>query len=341
MSQTPEKRFLYTFPPPKRPYAYQHSSIRDLATAYDICSIVQICREKSIPVTEETYSHLQVVVKNTIEAWVPQHLSGENYVDGNIGDSGFMLATLAKCSQVYPNCLPQKWDDLVQKITETITSRQRQNGSIALYYDTANQNSELSGEAFYLPEALIGLCYTLHYGNTPYVQSSQEKLYQCLSKAFGYMSSPKIRDYHTKDKEMVVFYTNWQFQFCWHWGSYLIEKRSGESMAIVTDHAQSVLSALQQTKFARTQFNEESVVVEVACFLEGIAHIKKLFEKIGIDRHDDWWLNQQILRSLEFLKQVQDNAPIEWEGGLAHYKSAKEGRIDVTGHFGVALTMVV
>lgn len=294
MSDNKEMRLYYVDPPDQRhPYAYQHSSIRDVGTICDILELVQFFRNRKISFDSTLF---EKVVQKTLKAYHALYQKGE-FRSLNIGDIGLFLLALKRCESVFPALLPDHWD---LPLAERILERQRADGSFSLFFD--DSESDLGGEAFYLPEALIGL-----------IAAGRGK--EAVKRSIDYQFSTRQRHIAS---DYATFYFNWQFQLLYHW----IDRQG--------DQLQELFSALRHARIAHTPFGNHVATVEVACYMEGLAHGRSALKMLNLK--SDPWVESEIERCLAFLEPLQTETLKDFHGGFIHSRFSDEARIDVAGH---------
>jgi len=341
ISNNVEKRLYYLWPVhttiTSPPYAYQNSSIRDIATINDICNLVLLVKEiDPLALPQEKEVLFKEIAKKTLEGYsecmrVKKFPKGW---DGNIGDYGFLLMLGVTCRKVFPEVIPVGWEDMEIGLVNGICGQQRKDGSLTIFFDCRRD----SGEEFYLPEAMIGLCSVLEYSPKWVTLAHQEKMEKCVTEAFKYVSNAKLRKSQHK-AETFIFYSNWQFKWGLAWIKYLLKVEKRDKFAGALEHLESVLSTVKDTRFVSESF-EKKATVEVACFCEGLVsllHTKKLLK----DPRDEEWLMTQIVKAVDFLEKVQEKASKGWKGGFVHTLGSNEARLDVTGHVANALSEIV
>src|SRR5271166_5409728 len=120
MSENEERRLYYVIPIRQNaPYAYQHSTIRDVATICDILDLVQFFKERELTLAPDALALFENVTRNTLQAYHNLYQRDElpNFPEGNIGDIGFFLFALQKCLDVYPSELPTHWKETLTRQT--------------------------------------------------------------------------------------------------------------------------------------------------------------------------------------------------------------------------------
>ena len=330
MSDNKERRLYYVLPVNQQfPYAYQHSSIRDVATICDILDLVQFIQSNEVDFDLGSISLFETVTKNTVHAYHNHYAKGKlpDTPEGNIGDLGFFLLALQKCHAVFPSLLPEGWEATRSLLVDMLLERQNPDGSMDIFFDNSLKPYEKSGEPFYLPEALIGLIETLLNCE----RDLSEKVESLIQKAITYLCQDTIRDQHmTSDSS--TFYTNWQFQLLYHWIKRYQNKSSG-SFPIETVHLEKLISALKEQRIAKVIFSNNVATVEVACYLEGLVHAQKSLIMLNANtKANENWFSREVERSVKFLYEVQSQALKSFHGGFPHTLYSGEARVDVAGH---------
>ena len=337
MSDSEEQRLYYVLPIQHNfPYAYQHSSIRDVATTCDILDLVQFFKEKELPLPPDSLILFEKVTRNTLHAYYNLYQGAElpNLPEGNIGDIGFFLLALQKCFSVYPSQLPDNWKETKIRLTKYLLERQNSDGSLRIFFDDTLKYDEKSAEAFYLPEALIGLITSLG-SNTKEID---DQVVTQVQKAIIYCCQDKNRKWHLAT-ESATFYANWQFQLFYRW----VQKDLGDEKIhfSVTNHLEKLVNALKESRMAREPFGHAVATVEVACYLEGLVHAKYTLEKLyASTRIHDEWFDKEINRALLFLYELQSANLNTIHGGFVHSLGSHEARIDVAGHVFSGLSLL-
>jgi hypothetical protein len=184
----------------------------------------------------------------------------------------------------------------------------------------------MSSEAFYLPEALIGLIATTGHHS----RELDEQIISQVHQAIIYCCQDKNRKRNLAS-ETITFYANWQFQLLYHF----IHKKFGEKTitSVETNHLTTLLNALMDARLSQIPFDNHVATVEVACYLEGLVHAKQSLQMINLFSKlcDDWFENE-INRSIQFLYPLQTETLPIIKGGFVHYRDSNEARIDVAGH---------
>ncbi len=317
MSDTKERRLYYQLPLVRSaPYAYQHSSIRDVATVCDILDLVQLFQTKGLLFPAGANALFEEVTKNTLLAYSKLYRQKElpDLPEGNIGDIGFYLLALEKSSRVYPRALPEHWQEIKSQLICSLQAFQHTDGSMRIFFDPSLKSYEKNVEAFYLPEALIGLMAV--------VENSEP-----LQKTISYSCQEQNRKRHLAE-DTATFYANWQFQLLYHW----FQKKQKASV-LELDHLDQLISALKGSSIANEPFENSVATVEVACYMEGLVHVKRALAIVNNSAgiHETWF-NQEIDRSLLFLKEIQAKNLNTIHGGFVHSLFSHEARIDVAGH---------
>lgn len=321
MSDNKEQRLYYLVPLSNRmPYAYQHSSIRDVATICDILGLVQLFDEHAIPLANQSRILFENVTGKTLRAYNDLYQVDDLSIlsKGNIGDIGFFLFAMQECDRVFPAQLPNQWKETKNRLVKRLLERQTADGSMRIFFDTRLAYHEKSAEAFYLPEALIGLIEAMENNGAA----------KRVQKAIDYCCQDSNREYNLAS-DSSVFYANWQFQLLYHWA----RKMPKDLIPLETGHLEKLIISLKNSRFAKEPFGGNAATVEVACYLEGLAHaqqILKMLKKPSITYCN--WFEQEISRSLKFLYEVQMSHIKTIHGGFVHSLYSNEARIDVAGH---------
>lgn len=327
MSENKEYRLYYTLPLQiGLPYAFQHSSIRDIATIDDILVLIEYFNKQGISLTTDTLLIFEKVIKNTLEAYHKLYENGRfsDLPDGNIGDMGFFLLTLSHASNILPNAMPNHWKKTKIRLINYLIQQQNPDGSLTIFFDNDLKKYEKSSEAFYLPEALIGLIES--FGDNQ--KEIDEKVALTVQKAVLYCCQDANRE-RNLESETSTFYTNWQFQMLYHW----IHKGIHSESALVKNHVNKLLDFLKTSYISKHPFESQIATVEVACYLEGLIHAREILKMLKIPTITyDAWLENEIDRSVQFLYAVQMKHMDTLKGGFAHSLNSHEARIDVAGH---------
>lgn len=326
-----EQRRLYYMMPPKSsfPYAYQHSSIRDVATICNILDLVHFFKERQMMLGAGVMAVFEEVVGNTLQKY--HELYQKNKVldlpDGNIGDIGFFLLALEKCSQVFPSKLPDLWKTTRAQLVNRLLRRQNEDGSMRLFFDSRLTVYEKSAEAFYLPEALIGLIATLGHHS----KEIDNQIITLIQRAILYCCQDENRERNVTS-DIVTFYANWQFQLFYHW---IYNQSKGENeISLEVEHLKRLINALMNSPIAKIPFEHNVATVEIACYLEGlVVHARDVisFVKIALHLPKDWF-EKEINRCIHFLYQLQTATQLTIKGGFVHTPNSPEARVDVAGH---------
>ena len=325
MSDNKELRLYYLVPLLQNsPYAYQHSSIRDVATLCDILDLLALFKEKEITLISDAHELFEKITKNTLHAYHALYQSDElpNLNEGNIGDIGFFLLAMQKCHSVYPAQLPNNWQETKVRLIKQLLKRQNASGSMQIFFDNSLNSYQTSVEAFYLPEALIGLIACIGTNS----KEIDDQLTTQVQKAISYCCQGETRKQNLAS-DTATFYANWQFQLLYHW----IQKKQLTSVEI--DHIEKIILALSESRIANDPFGSSIATVEVACYMEGLVHAERTLELLNkpTNTHEKWF-EKEINRSLRFLYEVQNTHLDSLHGGFAHSLYSYEARIDVAGH---------
>ena len=331
MCDNKEKRLYYVLPIDKKlPYAYQHSAIRDIATVCDILDLVQVFEERQLKLTPHTLNLFEEVAGNSINFYQRLYLQGRwaALPESNIGDLGFFLLALLKCQDVFPSQSPKNGRETVNLIIEQLTERQKPDGSLQIFFDKSLKPFEGSAEAFYLPEALIGLIAALK--RVPMDQRGQIK--ETVQKAVAYLCDGVNRKRHLA-ADHSTFYFNWQAQLLYHW----IHINKDANLSLEITHLQSLIASIKSKEIAQATFNRPVATVEVACYFEGLVHAKRILEMLNLPATDTGWFSKEIDRCLAFLYELQNDTFESFHGGFIHSRGDNEARVDVAGHIFGAL----
>ncbi len=310
ISSNEEKRLYYVVPVQRfMPYAYQHSSIRDVATLVEILNLVgQVnLSVRTVELFKEVASKTLVYYHNLYEK-----LELPQLPEGNIGDMGFFLLLLERAHVVFPDILPYRWQHTMDRLVTRLLERARSDGSMEVFFDPSLKGFEKQSEPFYLPEALIGLmtCRKLQ----------PEAIDGVVKRAVGYFCS-------RPQQEVSVFYANWQFQLLYHYLKY-----EQDIAALV--HLEQLLRAVD------IEFGKGAPTVEVACFVEGLVHAEKTLQYLK-KPYDKVWFDKKISEGFLFLNDVQAAHMDKIHGGFTHSLHSHEARLDVAGHVFSALTLYI
>lgn len=93
------------------------------------------------------------------------------------------------------------------------------------------------------------------------------------------------------------------------------------------------------SRIARLPFGGNVATVEVACYLEGLAHAwgaLEILQKLD----DKLWFEKEIGRCLQFLYEIQMSKLSTAHGGFVHSLDRNEARLDVAGHVFNALALL-
>jgi len=341
VSNTPEMRLYYLWPVhtthPSAPYAYQHSSIRDISTTNEICNVVALFKQKDPSViSQEKEEVFKEMTKRTLEGYSKCLMINRYYKgwDGNIGDYGFLLMLGISCGRTFPESVPQGWEEMEMGFVDAICGQQRKDGSVKIFFDKRKDG----GEAFYLPEAMIGLCTILESFPRWMTPERQRKMENCITNAFKFVGTEKFRKSELQS-DTVIFYCNWQFKWGLAWLKYLTKVSRTDEFLGVYEHLMNVLEGLKLTRFVGQSF-EKKATVEVGCYCEGLVSL--MHTKIILKENDDEdWITKQIQKSIDFLEKVQESTLKGWSGGFVHSLGSKEARLDVTGHIANALSEII
>jgi hypothetical protein len=327
ISDNEENRLYYVLPiQRKSPYAYQHSSIRDVATICDILDLVKFFNVRKMALPDDSLLLFEKAAKNTLQAYHTLYQKDDlpNLPEGNIGDIGFFLLALQKCFRVFPSQLPDDWQETKTRLILRLLERQNPDGSIAIFFDNRLKSYEKSAEAFYLPEALIGLMACL--------ESNPQVAPQVL-KAVAYCCQEKLREQNL-ESDSATFYANWQFQLLYH----ALQNKLGDAQ--VTTHLEKIVGALMVSRIAEKPFGNDVATVEVACYMEGLVHAQRSLEMLHLS-DDDEWFEKEIDRSLRFLYEIQTENLLTVHGGFVHSRFSNEARLDVAGHVFSGLQLII
>lgn len=327
MSDNGKHRLYYQLPlPPIFPYAYQHSSIRDVGTICDILDLVQLFKERNIVLALDKIQVFEQVVKVTLKAYQNHYENNElsDFSDGNIGDIGFFLLALKKCSIVFPSLLPIDWKETSNRLIKQLLERQNVDGSLSIFFDPSLQQYEKSAEAFYLPEALIGLIEIIDAKDLDHAAMA------LIQKGIVYCCQEKNRVLNLAT-DNAVFYANWQFQLLYHWVRKSIENK--REHILEATHLNKILEYLMQSRIAYGVFEHHAATVEIACYFEGLVHAQQtlIMLQLPTTKYDKWF-ELEINRCLEFLYQLQAKNLLMIHGGFVHSYDSCEARVDVAGH---------
>jgi hypothetical protein len=301
MSENREHRFYYVLPIDQRhPYAYEHSTVRDVGSLCDILELVLFLKENKLKIEADFES----VIRSTLSSYYIEHWE-------NIGGAGFFLLALKSCSLTYPALLPADWQELARTLMKKMIAQQKPDGSIPV-------DGDLSAEAFYLPEALIGLIAVLDLGN--------HEVEEAIRRALAYQESTRA---YQIGSSYATFYYNWQFQLLYRWIK-LKREPSGHFMELMRE--------VKKARIAHTPFDSSVATVEVACYMEGLAHGRQVLAWFG---EEDLWIDKEINRCLDFLYELQNETLSAFYGGFIHSRFSDEARIDVAGHVLCALRVMI
>lgn len=336
MSDNGERRLYYVVPVQQPfPYAYQNSSIRDVATICDILDMVDFFKGHDLILPSNSLFLFEEVVKNTLQAYHSLYQKEElpDFPDGNIGDIGFFLLALERCCAIFPSGLPQNWKETKSRLIQLLLDRQHADGSMSIFFDHRLNKYEKSSEAFYLPEALIGLISALGT-NTKQVDSH---IIDVVQKAIAYCSQDKNREQNLSG-ETATFYANWQFQLLYYWA---LKKPTDGQAEQEANHLEKLIIALKSSEIPEEPFGPHVATVEIACYLEGLIHAQLTLQilKMPTSAHDEWF-KRKINSCLQFLYELQMAKLSTAHGGFVHHLHSHEARIDVAGHVFSALRLI-
>jgi hypothetical protein len=327
MCDNEESRLYYVLPIDNSfPYAYQHSSIRDVATICNILDLAHIFQLQNMDVSNGTLSLFEKAAENTVRSYFPIYEKGEapHSPEANVGDLGFFLLLLLKCSLLYPSALPKNWFRTLDLVSEKLIERQTPDGGLEIFFDDSKKSYEQSAEAFYLPEALIGLIAVLE-------QSKKKELESAVKNGIAYLCRKGNRDRHLAS-DSSIFYFNWQAQLLFHWIRWKMKKEKGD-LDLEAEHIVKLLEGIRKTRLSRSSFPTQEAAVAVACYFEGLAHAGNILGLLKLSTLA-WsaWFEREIDRCLLFLYELQSSALQEFHGGFPHSRSSSEARVDVAGH---------
>lgn len=329
MSDNEEHRLYYVIPIQQySPYTYQHSTIRDVATICDILDLIQFFKEREMSLAPDSLILFEKVVRNTLQAYhnIYQRNEFTKLPEGNIGDIGFFLLSLKKCLNIFPSNLPNDWKTTQTRLIKLLLERQNVDGSISIFFDDHLKKYEKSSEAFYLPEALIGLIATIGDNS----KEIDDQVTIQVQKAIIYCCQDENREQNLST-ESATFYANWQFQLLYHW---IHKKLSDKSeVTIEANHLEKLINALKDPRISEEPFGGNIATVEVACYLEGLVHAQHTFKalKMSTGIYNEWF-GKEINRCLQFLYEIQMENLYAIKGGFVHSRYSHEARIDVAGH---------
>lgn len=336
MSDNDEQRLYYVMPIQRfSPYAYQNSTIRDVATVCNILDLVNIYKN-DVFLTSDLIIHFEGVARNTLQAYHDLYHSEElpNIPEGNIGDIGFFLLLLEKGLITYPEIMPSNWESTKARMIKLLFERQNKDGSITIFFDPRLKRFEKGSEAFYLPEALIGLISCI--GSSPEIDN---EIFNHVQKAILYCCQDTNRE-ENLDSETATFYTNWQFQLLFHWFNKVL--LNGKELSLELNHLEKLIKALQKSEISKKIFGNNIATVEVACFLEGLVYAQQSIYLTKKDFNTDRnWFEKEIDRCIKFLHEVQIKNLLTIKGGFTHSLDSSEARIDVAGHVFSGLSMLL
>lgn len=318
-------RLYYVVPINKlKPFAYQHSPLRDVATCVNILDLVALFTKYTITLRVETKELFKQVIARTL---TDVHTLYEKpqlprFHNGSIGDIGFFLTLLKSCHEVFPDILPSRWQNTRDRLIKCLLERARSDGSIEVFFDAALKGFEKQSEAFYLPEALLGLL--------AWRTAQPEAIDAVVKNAVAY-SADALRVRRNLSSEAATFYANWQFQLLYHWLEHENDKTA-------IDHLEYLVKAIMSSSIAKAAFGASIATVEVACYLEGLVHAECSLKRLGI-AYDANWFNKEISRAALFLNNVQTKHTATIHGGFVHSLHSPEARLDVAGHVFSALRL--
>ncbi len=317
-----EYRLFYVVPVKKfEPYAFQHSSIRDVATCVDLLDLVALFTKHTIPLGVENKELFKEVAAKTVAAYNSLYEREEllHFPDGNIGDIGFFLLLLTRCNEVFPDILPYRWQQTTDRLIGRLLERSRSDGSMEVFFDPGLKGFEMQSEAFYLPEALLGLiaCRKMR----------PEAIDAVVKKAVGYCAQEAHRK-HNLASDSAIFYANWQFQLLYSW-------LTCEKDDVAIRHLEKLVEAVMRRQLP---FGEAIATVEVACYVEGLVHAERSLQYLG-KVYDATWFDREISRAFLFLNDVQAAHMHDIHGGFVHSLHSHEARLDVAGHVFSALSL--
>jgi hypothetical protein len=328
MSDNKERRLYYVIPIQQAsPYAYQHSTIRDIATICDILDLVQFFKKREMTLAPHTLTLFEEVIGNTLQAYCNLYQRDKipNFPEGNIGDLGFFLLALEKSCKIYFALLPNHWETIKLQLINLLLERQHADGSMSIFFDHRLKKYEKSSEAFYLPETLIGLIASM--GNNS--KELDDQIIAHVQKAIAYCCQDKNREQHLATGS-ATFYANWQFQLLYQW----IHKKPKDQKAasLEANHLEKLINAIKHSKISQS-FESNVATVEVACYLEGLVHAQHTLNLLQMSiKLDDEWFEKEINRCIQFLYELQMENLYAIKGGFVHSRYSQEARIDVAGH---------
>lgn len=329
MSDNNERRLYYVIPIQLHsPYSYQHSTIRDVATICDILDLIEFFNKQEIPLAPESLILFEELIRNTLQAYhsLYQQDAIPNFPEGNIGDVGFFILALEKCHTINSSLLPNNWETTRNRLIHLLLERQHTDGSMNIFFDPRLKKYEKSSEAFYLPEALIGLIASIGSNS----KELDNQIITHIKKAIDYCCQDKNCKEHLAT-DSATFYANWQFQLLYQWLHKVPQNKNTASLE--ANHLEKLISAIKHSNIAKTPFEGDIATVEVACYLEGIVHAQHSLEILEISTmpHDEWF-EKEIKRCIQFLYEVQTENFYAIKGGFVHSRYSHEARIDVAGH---------
>lgn len=329
MSDNNERRLYYVIPIQQAsPYAYQHSTIRDVATICDILDLVEFFKNQEMTLAPESLGLFEKVTRNTLQAYCHLYQRDKipNSPEGNIGDIGFFLLALEKSCKSYSALLPNHWQTIKLQLIHLLLEQQHADGSMSIFFDHRLKKYEKSSEAFYLPEALIGLIASI--GNNS--EELNDQITAHVQKAIAYCCQDKNREQHLTT-ESATFYANWQFQLLYQW----VHKKpkDQEVASIEAKHLEKLINALKKSRISQKPFENNVATVEIACYLEGIVHAQHTLKLLQMSTKPyDEWFEKEINRCIQFLYELQMENLYAIKGGFVHSRYSYEARIDVAGH---------
>src|SRR5262249_5588935 len=285
----------------KAPYAYQHSSIRDVATICDILDLVKFFKAKELGLTTDVLVLFEQVAGNTINDYhkIYQQNTLDRLPEGNIGDLGFFLLALLKCSDVFPSQLPKDWEQTKNLITKRLIERQNPDGSLEIFFDESLKSYEKNSEAFYLPEALIGLIAVLERS----IMDQNIQIENSVQRAISYLCQEENRN-RCLTSAYSTFYFNWQAQLLFHWIKWK-QKEERANLSIEETHLKVLIEGIRKTRITKVSFISPVATVEVACYLEGLVHAKKTLDMLHLSSIlNDRMFEKEIEHCLLFLYEI-------------------------------------
>jgi hypothetical protein len=305
-------RLIYLHYPEENFISTDRSPIREIGSIWDLGTLSDLLNRPELqPIIARSLNHYRkFLIKPDGYMLLSPRLLRE---PSSIAHSAFMILALLHSR------IAGREEEIILLANGILEQQRGRDGSYKIFFGAERD----SGVELYPAEAMLALLEVYHL-------SGDKRYLESVERGFRYYKS----EYYEKgrvESDMLVFFANWQSQFC----RLLYQNTERlDSREIIQNYIFQLHDKIIEGGFYRNvdKFPERQSTVEVASALEGLNDAYAIASQQKDHRLDRY--KGYICLALSYLLQVQctTHCAEKEKGGLGLSLANRTQRIDVTGH---------